>query len=199
MTTPLILASGSPHRRKLLADAGIEFEIRTPDVDERAIEAPLLRSGVGPEDRALVLAEAKAVVVSEMEPDAIVIGADQTLSLGDEALHKPANMDEARRRLLALSGRTHQLSSALVLAQGSNAIWRHVSVASMTMRRLEPAFIGRHLAQVGETALSSTGAYQIEGPGIQLFERIEGDYFTIVGLPLLPLLHQLRALGVIDG
>lgn len=199
MTTTIILASGSPYRRKLLENVGIDFDTRNPDVDERAVEAPLARSGVGPEDRALVLAEAKAAVVSEMLPEAVVIGADQTLSLDDEVLHKPADMDAARRRLLALSGKTHQLSSAVVLAQGGNAIWRHVSTAQMTMRRLEPAFVGRHLAQVGDVALTSVGAYQIEGPGIQLFERVEGDYFTIMGLPLLPLLHQLRGIGAIDG
>src|SRR5690606_26180119 len=141
----------------------------------------------------------KAVDVSEREPGALVIGADQTLSLGDEVFHKPADMEGARRHLLKLSGRTHQLNSAVVIARDGEVIWRHVGVARLTMRDLDPGFIGRHLSSVGEKARSSVGAYQIEGEGIQLFEKIEGDTFTIVGLPLLPLLAELRSLGAIDG
>ena len=128
-----------------------------------------------------------------------MLGCDQTLSLGDEMFHKPADMEGARRHLLALSGKTHQLNSAVVLVRNGETLWRHVGIARLTMRKLEPAFIGRHLARVGDKALSSVGAYQIEGEGIQLFEKIEGDYFTIVGLPLLPLLAALRELGAIDG
>jgi septum formation protein len=147
----------------------------------------------------LVLAEAKAVNVSTRKPGALVLGCDQTLSLGDEIFHKPADMEGARRHLLALSGKTHQLNSAAVLARDGKVLWRHVGIASLTMRKLDPAFIGRHLARVGERALQSVGAYQIEGEGIQLFEKIEGDYFTIIGLPLLPLLAELRRCGAIDG
>ncbi|HRP79946.1 MAG TPA: Maf family protein, partial [Aquamicrobium sp.] len=145
------------------------------------------------------LAEAKALDVSGRMPGRLVLGADQTLSLGDEVLHKPADMEEARRRLLRLSGRTHELNSAVVLIRDGAVIWRHVGVARLTMRDLDPAFIGRHLSRVGEKALSSVGAYQIEGEGIQLFEAVEGDHFTIVGLPLLPLLAKLRELGAVDG
>ncbi|WP_187968956.1 Maf-like protein [Aquibium microcysteis] len=199
MAVPIILASASPYRRKLLEDAGLEFTVLKPDLDERAIEAPLARTGVTAEEVALVLAEAKATAVSEARPGALVIGSDQTLSLDDETFHKPADMEGARRHLLKLSGRTHHLNSAVVLARNGEAIWRHVSVARMTMRHLDPGFIGRHLAAVGEVALTSVGAYQIEGRGIQLFETIEGDHFTIVGLPLLPLLSALRELGAIDG
>jgi len=108
-------------------------------------------------------------------------------------------MEEARRRLLALSGKTHQLNSAIVLVRDGEVLWRHVGIARLTMRQLDPGFIGRHLSRVGDKALSSVGAYQIEGEGIQLFESIKGDHFTIVGLPLLPLLDQLRHLGAIDG
>ncbi|RUY14205.1 Maf family protein, partial [Mesorhizobium sp. M7A.F.Ca.CA.004.12.1.1] len=147
----------------------------------------------------LVLAEAKATEVSERRPGALVLGCDQTLSLVDEVFHKPADMEGARRHLLALSGRTHQLNSAAVLVRDGKVLWRHVGIASMTMRKLDPAFVGRHLARVGAKALGSVGAYQIEGEGIQLFEKIEGDHFTIVGLPLLPLLAELRDLGAIDG
>lgn len=199
MTEKLILASGSPFRKKMLVDAGLDVEAVPAEINERAVEAPLADSGVSPEDVAAILAEAKAVEVSERRPGALVLGCDQTLSLGDEVFHKPADMEGARRHLLALSGKTHQLNSAAVLVRDGEVLWRHVGVANLTMRRLEPAFIGQHLARVGDKALSSVGAYQIEGEGIQLFEKVEGDYFTIVGLPLLPLLTELRRLEAIDG
>ena len=195
----IVLASGSPYRAKMLRDAGLEVEAIPADIDERAAEAPLLEADLDPQDVASILAEAKALDVSTRRPDALVVGADQTLALGDERLHKPKDMEEARRRLLALSGRTHHLHSAVVLAERGEAVWRHVSTARMTMRDLDPAFVGRHLAAVGEAALTSVGAYQIEGPGVQLFERIEGDLFTIIGLPLLPLLAELRSREAIDG
>lgn len=196
---PLILASQSPFRLKMLADAGVQVEAQAAGIDERAVEAPLRGSGATAEDVAMVLAEAKAGAVSESRPEALIIGADQTLSLDGELLHKPADMSEARRRLLQLSGKTHQLNSAVTLVRGGETLWRHVSVAHMTVRALEPDFVGRHLARVGDAALASVGAYQVEGEGIQLFERIEGDFFAIVGLPLLPLLAALRDLGAIDG
>jgi septum formation protein len=199
MTEKLILASGSPFRKTLLENAGIAFEAVPANVDERALEAPLRNSGVTPEDVALVLAEAKADEVSNRHPRALVLGCDQTLSLEDEVLHKPADMEAARRQLLRMSGKAHHLNSALVLMRGGETLWRHVSVATLTMRALDPAFVGRYLAHVGTKALSSIGAYQIEGEGIQLFEKIEGDYFTIVGVPLLPLLAELRRMGAIDG
>lgn len=199
MAETLILASGSPFRRAMLENAGVAVEAEPADLDERALEAPLKDSGASPEDVALVLAEAKAVAVSEKHPGRLVLGCDQTLSLGDEVFHKPADMEGARRHLLALSGRTHHLNSAAVLARDGVVLWRHVGVAALTMRKLDPVFIGRHLARVGTRALQSVGAYQIEGEGIQLFDKIEGDYFTIVGLPLLAVLGELRRLGAIDG
>ncbi|TPJ71866.1 Maf-like protein [Mesorhizobium sp. B2-6-2] len=199
MPEKIILASGSPFRKAMLVSAGLDIEAVPANVDERALEAPLKDSGVSPEDVASILAEAKATAVCERKPGALVLGCDQTLSLGDEIFHKPADMEGARRHLLTLSGKTHQLNSAAVLCRDGEVLWRHVGVASLTMRELDPGFIGRHLARVGAKALSSVGAYQIEGEGIQLFEKIEGDYFTIVGLPLLPLLKELRALGAIDG
>ncbi|QKD00942.1 Maf-like protein [Mesorhizobium loti] len=197
MTETIILASGSPFRKAMLIHAGVAIEAVPADVDERALEAPL--QGVSPEDVAAILAEAKATEVSERKPGALVLGCDQTLSLGDEVFHKPADMEGARRHLLALSGKTHQLNSAAVLMRDGEVLWRHVGIASMTMRKLDPGFIGRHLARVGAKVLASVGAYQIEGEGIQLFDKIEGDHFTIVGLPLLPLLAELRTLGAIDG
>ena len=199
MPEQIILASSSPFRKSLLANAGIAFVAVKPEIDERAVEAPLRDSGATPEDVALILAIAKATDVSERNPGALVIGSDQTLSLGDEIFHKPADMDAARRHLLDLSGRTHQLNSAVALVRDGQTLWSHVDTARLTMRRLDPAFVGKYLAGVGDTALGSVGAYQIEGPGIQLFEKIDGDYFTIVGLPLLPLLAALRDLGAIDG
>ena len=195
----LILASKSPFRAAILRSAGIAFRAEAADLDERAAEEPLLKTGASAEDIATVLAEAKALDVSARFPGDLVLGADQTLSFDDELFHKPADMEAARRQLLKLSGRTHILSSALVLSRHGETIWRHVSVARLTMRKLSRAFVGRHLACVGETALSSVGAYQYEGEGIQLFEAIDGDYFTIIGLPLLPLLAELRKLGEIDG
>ncbi|RST88136.1 Maf-like protein [Aquibium carbonis] len=199
MAIPIILASGSRYRRQLLESAGVDFTVLKPELDERAVEATLEGTGATSEDVALILAEAKATAVSEARPGALVIGSDQTLSLGDELFHKPDDMEGARRHLLKLSGKTHLLNSAVVLARNGEAIWRHVSVARMTMRALDPGFIGRHLAEVGDAALTSVGAYQVEGRGIQLFEKIDGDHFTIVGLPLLPLLAKLRDLGAIDG
>lgn len=199
MPETVVLASASPFRRKMLEDAGVAVETARPGIDERSVEAAVEGSGITPEELAAILAEAKALDVSERMPGRLVVGADQTLSLGDEVLHKARDMEEARRRLLALSGRTHQLNSAAVLARDGQVLWRHVGVARLTMRPLDPAFVGRHLSQVGDKVLGSVGAYQIEGEGIQLFERIEGDHFTIVGLPLLPLLAKLRELGAIDG
>ncbi|MCO5146879.1 MAG: Maf-like protein [Aquamicrobium sp.] len=195
----VVLASGSPFRRTMLENAGVGVEAMPAQIDERAVEAAVEGSGVTPQELAAILAEAKALEVSERMPGRLVIGADQTLSLGDEVLHKPADMEAARRRLLLLSGKTHELNSAVVLARDGAVLWRHVGVARLTMRTLDPGFVGRHLSRVGDKALSSVGAYQIEGEGIQLFEAVEGDHFTIVGLPLLPLLHELRALGAIDG
>lgn len=199
MTERLMLASGSRFRRAMLEAAGVDIDVSPAEIDERAVEGTLEGTGASPEDVAEVLAEAKALDVSERHPGRLVLGCDQTLSLGEELFHKPKDMEDARRHLLRLSGRTHRLNSAAVLARNGVAIWRHVGVASLTMRKLEPAFVGRHLARVGPMALNSVGAYQIEGEGIQLFEKIEGDHFTIVGLPLLPLLEELRELGAIDG
>jgi len=199
MMQAFVLASGSPHRRALLENAGLEFAVDSARIDERAAEAPLAASGATPEDVAQVLATGKAMDVSERHPGRLVLGCDQTLSLGDEIFHKPADMEQARRHLLKLSGKTHQLNSAAVLVRDGEEMWSHVGIARLTMRPLEPAFVGRHLARVGQAALTSVGAYQIEGEGIQLFEKIDGDYFTIVGLPMLPLLAKLRDLGAIDG
>jgi septum formation protein len=199
MTSSLVLASASPFRRALLENAGLVFEAKAAEIDERALEKPLEDKGAAPETVALELAEAKARDVARYFADALVIGSDQTMSLGSRVYHKPKTMAEAAAHLLSLSGQTHRLNSAVVLLRGEDVIWRHVSSSHMTVRPLTADFVERHLERVGEKALSSVGAYQLEGEGIQLFEKIEGDYFTILGLPMLPLLAKLRELGTIDA
>ncbi|QND48974.1 Maf-like protein [Rhizobium lusitanum] len=199
MTTPLILASSSSFRRMLMENAGLHFQALAADIDERAIEAPLERDGAGPDAVALVLAKAKAKEVSDRFPGSLVIGSDQTMSLGSQVFHKPKTMAEAENHLRSLSGKTHRLNSAIALARNGDIIWEHVSHAELTMRDLSAEFVHRHLTRVGGKALSSVGAYQLEGEGIQLFSKIDGDYFTIIGLPMLPLLQKLRELGAIDG
>jgi septum formation protein len=194
----LVLASGSATRAALLTQAGLIFERQSPDVDERAVEEALEGSEVGPDDVAAILAEVKAVEVSKARPGSVVIGADQTLALGDERFHKPADMEAARRQLLRLAGKTHQLHSAVVVAENGEVTFRAVDTATLAMRPFTPAFVGHYLSVVGERALSSVGCYQVEGLGIQLFESIDGDHFTILGLPLLPLLAHLRARGILE-
>lgn len=199
MAASLVLASASPFRRMLLENAGIAFQAKAADIDERAIEGEVERQGSSPEEVALILAEAKARNVGEVFPDNIIIGSDQTMSLGARVYHKPRDMNEARDHLLSLSGHVHQLNSGIVLTRGNDILWKHVSSARMSVRVLSPKFIDAHLARVGTKATSSVGAYQLEGEGIQLFDKIEGDYFTILGLPMLPLLAKLRELRVIDA
>ncbi len=199
MIPKLILASSSPFRRILMENAGLTFEAHPAEIDERAIEAPLEREGATPDAIALVLAKAKARDVSDRFSGALVIGSDQTMSLGDRAFHKPKSMKEAADHLLALSAKTHQLNSAIAIAYNGDIIWEHMSRAELTMRELTTDFVARHLKRVGERALSSVGAYQLEGEGLQLFSEIDGDYFTILGLPMLPLLGKLRELEAIDG
>lgn len=199
MTPPLILASQSPFRRMLMENAGLAFETSAAEIDERAVEAALAVRRPTPQQVAEALAIEKARDVAQRNPAALVIGSDQTLSLDGCVFHKPADMTEAKSHLKAMSGRTHSLNCGIALVRDGETLWRHVSVAHLTMRPLSEAFIERHLARVGERVLASVGAYQLEGEGVQLFERIDGDYFTILGLPLLPLLAKLRELGAIDA
>jgi septum formation protein len=193
----LILASKSAARAQLLENAGIPFDTMPAAVDERAIEAPLIVAARTPAEIALALAEAKAIAVSRAEPTAIVIGADQTLEADGMRWTKPHSMEEAHGQLLRLSGCTHALHSAIAVARNGAVAWQHVDTARLTMRKLSASFIATYLAEIGDIAMASVGAYQIERIGIQLFDRIEGDYFTILGLPLLPLLSWLREQKVI--
>jgi septum formation protein len=195
----IVLASQSATRVAILRNAGLDFEAVPADVDERALEADLVAGGATAADIAQALAEAKAAAVAAHRPGAIVIGADQTLDADGERWHKPASRAEARAQLMALSGRTHHLRSAVVGMRGGVVRYRRIDTAAMTMRQFGPDEIDAYLERVGDRALSSVGAYQIEGPGIRLFERIEGDYFTILGLPLLPLLAWLREEGALSS
>jgi septum formation protein len=179
-----------------MAGAGLTFTCEAARIDERAIEAQL--ANASPETVALRLAEEKALDVSRRFPGALVIGADQTLSLGPLSFHKPASEVAARDQLQVLRGQTHRLNAGIACAVDGEVTYRHVAVAAMTMRAFSDAFLDHYMTIAGKAVLSSVGCYQLEGPGIQLFERINGDYFTILGLPLLPLLAYLRSVDAID-
>jgi len=188
----LILASQSPARKALLSGARVAYDARPAHIDERRIEAEAVARGADARDIALLLARAKALAVAALSPTAIVIGADQTLALGDELLHKPETMEEAARQLSYLKGKIHRLHAGVVLVQGDKVLWEHVETAELTMREFSDAERDEILALEGEDALSSVGGYRLEGASVRLFETITGDYFTILGLPLLPLLSALR-------
>ncbi len=195
-TSPLVLGSGSPSRAALLKAAGLVFDIDPAGIDESAIRLVVTRDhGATASDIADVLARAKAETVSERNPGALVIGADQVLACGDDLFEKPQSMEDARRTLLALQGKTHQLHASVALAREGNVTWAHTETAHLTMRTLTPEEIGRYLGEAGEKVFSSVGAYQLEGLGVHLFEAIKGDYFTILGLPMLALLERLRLEG----
>jgi septum formation protein len=197
---PLILASASKSRARILEAAGLAFIVEPPGLDEAVMRQAVSGEGsLSPHDVAEVLARAKAEAVSELAPKAYVIGGDQVLALGETILSKPDGMEAARRQLLDLSGKTHNLHTAVAVATDGETIWAETTIATLHMRKLSPEFIGRYLAAAGEEVLSSVGAYQIEQLGVQLFDKIDGDYFSILGLPLIPLLDTLRREGVIEG
>jgi septum formation protein len=188
----LILASQSATRKALLSQAGLRFEAVPAAIDERAVETAAIAQGADGRDVALLLARHKATAVSEQHPDAVVIGADQTLSLGSALLHKPSDRTAARAQLDLLSGKTHRLHAAVALVRGGTLLWSDVQTAELTMRRFTEEERETALDREGDAVLGSVGAYRLEGPSIQLFETVSGDYFTILGLPLLPLLSALR-------
>lgn len=198
MAIGLVLASASSSRRMLMRNAGLEFEAIPAEIDEREIEREIGSRYIAPAELAAELARRKALDVSRRLSSAMIIGCDQTMSLGDRVFHKPVDIAEARTNLMILRGKTHCLNSAVVLARGGAILWSHIGVAELRMREFSDDFLDLYLARMAETVLRSVGAYQLEGEGIQLFEGIEGDYFTILGLPLLPLLAKLRELGEID-
>jgi septum formation protein len=188
--SPLILASQSSARKMLLANAGLEFQAVTADIDERGIQTGSKLSD--PREIALLLAREKAKAVSANRPGSYVIGADQTLALGERLFNKPAGRVQAMAQLRDLAGNCHQLNSAVAVAHDGKIVFEDVSVARMTMREMTEAELSAYLDAAGDAVTTSVGAYQLEGLGIHLFERIEGDHFTILGLPLLPLLAFLR-------
>lgn len=195
----LVLASASPARAKLLREAGVVFEQRSAELDEASARAALEIEAdmTQPGDIAEILAIAKAAQISESEPGALVIGADQVLALEGRMFAKPADFDAARDQLLELSGKTHTLHTAVCLCRDGHQVWSKVDTAALRMRKLAPTFIGRYLSMAGPEVLGCVGAYQLEGPGAQLFETVDGDYFTVLGLPLLPLLARLREMEVL--
>jgi septum formation protein len=192
---PLILASQSRARQALLANAGIAFEAVPAGIDEREIQRA---SGLAaPGEIASLLARQKALWVSSRQPDGIVVGADQTLALAKQLFSKPAGRAQAADQLRTLAGNSHELHSAVAVARDGKVLFETVSVARMTMRQLSEAQINAYLDEAGAAVTTSVGAYQLEGLGIHLFERVEGDHFTILGLPLLPLLAFLRGEGLL--
>ena len=193
----LVLASKSVSRRAVLEAAGIPIEIVPADIDERAVEAGHAAQGAG--EVAALLARAKAAAVATAMPGRLVLGADQTLARGDRRFSKPADRAGAAAQLRALRGHTHALHSALALARDGGVLFDCVDTARLTMRDFSDRFLEDYLDLVGNAALTSVGGYQLEGVGVHLFERVEGDYFTILGLPLLPLLAFLRDKGLITG
>jgi septum formation protein len=188
---PLVLASQSKARQSLLANAGITFESDPAEIDEREIQ---VSSGLStPGEIASLLAREKARAVSVRRQGRTIVGADQTLALGTRIFNKPSGRAQAAEQLRALSGHCHELHAAAAVARDGKLLFEHVSIARMTMRRLGDAEIDSYLDEAGDAVTSSVGAYQLEGLGIHLFERIEGDHFTILGLPLLPLLAFFRS------
>jgi septum formation protein len=194
---PLVLASQSEIRGKMLAAAGLRFEIRPANIDERDVEA---KAGIADAaGAARLLARAKAQAVSATRPEHLVLGADQTLARGATRFSKPADRDKAIEQLRALRGRTHELHSAVALVRNGTVLFDCVDTARLTMRDVSDRFLSDYVDMAGDAALHSVGAYQLEGIGIHLFEKVEGDYFTILGLPLLPLLKFLRQEKFVDG
>ena len=196
MPAPLILASTSPTRRRVLENAGLDFEIAAPGVDEEEIKLSLKASGASGAQIAETLAELKANRISSKAEGALVIGADQILSCNGVLFDKPPDMDHARAQLQALRGKPHELLTAVCVAKNGGRVWHHNAVARLTMRQFSDAFLAEYLARAGEDVLGSVGVYRLEGLGSHLFSRIDGDFFTILGLPLLPLLGFLRENGI---
>ena len=195
--TPLVLASASEVRATLLRNAGLTFEVAPTRVDEEALRAALAEEGASPRDQADALAELKALRVSGKRPDALVIGSDQILEYQGVIFSKPRNEADAAEHLRRLRGQTHRLLSAVVVCRGGEPIWRHVGVARLTMAEFSDGYLADYVARNWQSIRHSVGCYKLEEEGVRLFSRIEGDYFTILGLPLIELLTWLRIRGEI--
>jgi len=194
----LVLASASPARRRLLEAAGLAFEVLPADVDEAGIKRRASADHLAPQAVAEILAKAKAEAVGARRPDCVVIGADQVLALEGEIFDKPQDLAAAREHLARLRGGVHVLHTAAALAVAGKSVWSSIAQARLAMRPFTDAFLARYLASAGPAICRSVGAYEIEGRGIQLFEHVDGDHFSIIGLPLLPLLGELRRRGVLE-
>jgi septum formation protein len=193
----VVLASASPTRADLLRAAGVPFEQRPAAIDESALKEALQAESLTPGDAAVALAELKAERVASRIPDAIVLGADQILTCEGRWFDKPQSRADARAQLSALAGRPHELATAVVAFRGGARVWHHLAVPRLWLRACSPEFLDAYVDNVGDAVLASVGAYQIESVGAQLFARIEGDHFAVLGLPLLPLLEFLREQGVL--
>lgn len=198
VVTEVVLASASPARARVLTSAGVPHQIEAAAVDEAPVKVSLRGEGADPLAVAETLAELKAQRVSNRHPAALVIGADQILVCNDVWFDKPQDMRQAADHLKALRGRTHHLATAICIVEAGRRIWHHRENPALTMRSFDEAFIEHYLERVGSAALESVGAYQLEGLGAQLFTRIDGEFFSILGLPLLPLMAFLRDRGVLD-
>lgn len=195
----IILASASAARRRMFADAGVPVGLDPANLDETELKHSMAAEKISPRDMADFLAEMKATKVSHRHRGALVVGADQVLVLGDLVFDKPVDRDHARAHLRALRGRRHKLISAVVVCENGAPVWRHIAEATLEMRPFSDEFLDAYIAAAGDAVLSSVGAYQVEGLGLQLFNRIEGDHFTILGMPLLAVLDYLRIRGAIGS
>jgi septum formation protein len=192
---PLILASTSNIRQKILRDAGLDFSVQAPNVDEPVLQEKMLQSAVAPEAMATALAQAKALSVTHTNPDALVIGADQVLHIQGQVMNKATDQHQARENLAVLQGKTHELVTAVCVSQKNRVIWAHSAKARLSMRTLTATEMDAYCARAGDALLHNAGGYALENLGSWLFEDVDGDFFTILGLPLLPLQHFLRAKG----
>jgi septum formation protein len=194
----LILASGSASRRAMLTDAGVSFDVERPNVDEDAAKASLAAAGTYPRDTADALAQLKALKISHRVPAALVLGSDSIVELADGTLlDKPESREQAADHLRRMLGARHKLHSAAVIAEGGQAVWRHVDTALLHVRPLSAAFIESYLDLEWPAIAGCVGCFRVEGPGVQLFAHVEGSHFTVLGLPLLPVLDYLRTRGVL--
>ena len=197
--TRLVLASGSTARAAMLRAAGVPFDIAPVSIDEDGLKAAMLAEGVAPRDIADTLAEMKAFRAAQRHPDALVLGADQVLVHRRDLFSKPRDLDEARTQLLALRGQSHDLLSAAVIFEAGRPVWRHMGRAQLIMRDFSDAFLDSYVARNGNGLLATVGAYKLEGDGANLFTRVQGDYFSVLGLPLLEVLEFLRTREVIGA
>lgn len=197
MTIPILLASGSSIRSTLLKNAGVTFDVAIPRVDEDAIKAAMLAEGAPPRDIADALAEAKARKISMKQPQSLVIGCDQVLDFDGQLLSKPNSQEDARAQLLAMRGKRHMLLSAAVIYENGEPVWRHIGQVRLRMRPASDAYINDYVSRNWDSIRHSVGAYKLEEEGVRLFATIDGDYFNVLGMPLLELLNYLAVRGVI--